>query len=88
MAYAQTNLAARPEAWSVGHIKQQIIQATVASGDTSATVTADGLTTLAAVIVCGGVGLTAQPTISGNTATLAFADPVATRAFHIICLGT
>ena len=87
MAFVQTNLASEPRAFSLGPTRLQIVQATVVSGDTSGTVTADQLTSLDAVIVCGPLLLTAQPTISGNSATLAFADPVANRAVHILCLG-
>lgn len=72
---------------SIGPNKIQVLNWTVASGDTSGTITADALTTVFQVIVSGGLSLSSAPTISGNVVTLAFADPVATVAGSVLCIG-
>ncbi len=64
--------------YSTGKVRVQKKTITVANGDTSGTVSFDGLTTLVHVEV-NNLTLTAAVTMSGNTATLAFADPAATR---------
>lgn len=87
MPFVQTNLAAEPRSFSIGPLRMQLATFAIVSGDTSGTVVADALSTLDAVIVTN-LSLTAQPSISGNQATLAFADPVANRAGQIIMLGT
>lgn len=87
MAYSQSNSATEPRAFSLGPIRVQIITFTVASGDTSGTVTADKLSTITDIVVASGLKLSAAPTLSGNTATLAFADPVATVAGTILAFG-
>lgn len=56
------------------------------SGDVSATVTAKALSVIDYCIVVGA-NLTSYPTYSGNTATLAFADPAATVKAVVILLG-
>lgn len=86
MALSSANLTAEPRAFSIGPKKIQIKTFTVASGDTSGTVTFDGLARLDAAIVTGLVQ-TAQPTVATNVATLAFADPVATVMGQIIGIG-
>ena len=75
--------------YSVGPKKVQWVTVAVVSGDTGATVTADSLQYIEFAAVCGGpVTLTAQPTYSGNVATLAFTDPVANRFLQVMCIGT
>lgn len=86
MALAQSNSALEPRSFSIGPIKQQIINISVASGDVSGTVTADALSSVGQVIVTG-LNLTAAPTMSGNVITLAFADPLATQHCQLIALG-
>lgn len=73
-------------AWSEGRMKKQILKFSVASGDTSGTLTFDHLSRVDVVIVTG-VTETAQPTLSGNTAVLAFADPLATVVGQAIAWG-
>lgn len=86
MALAQSNSALEPRSFSIGPIKQQIINISVASGDVSGVVTADALSSVGQVIV-SGLKLTAAPVLSGNTITLAFADPLATQHCQLIALG-
>lgn len=86
MAFAATALSAEPRAFSIGPVKVQLFNCSVASGDVAGTITADRLTT---AIHCqiSGLNLTAAPTFSGNVVTLAFADPLATRHMQAIVFG-
>ena len=86
MAFAATNLAKEPRAFSIGPLKMQLMNFTAASADTSGTVTASNLSSIEQIHVVG-LTLTAAPTLSGNTATLAFVDPAATVAGSLIILG-
>lgn len=61
---------------------------TCVSGDTSGTVTADGLSSAKHIIMDGGLANTAAPTFSGNVVTLAFTDPAASRYGTLIVIGT
>ena len=72
--------------FSDGIYKKQLLKFTVASGDTSGVVTFDRLSSIDFVMV-SGVVQTAQPTFSGNQATLAFVDPVATIVGQLIAFG-
>lgn len=87
MAFAASASTAEPRSFSIGPLKIQIMTYSVASGDTSGTVTAAGLASMSHIIVDGLLQLTAAPTFSSNVATLAFADPGATRYGTIICIG-
>ena len=85
MAFAAVDLTAEPRAFSVGPIKMELMTYTCVSGDTSGTITATSLTRLDAVSV---PGLNASAiSISGNVATITFADPVANRTGLIIAVG-
>ena len=86
MALTVSNLTAEPRSFSIGPVKKQVLTFSVANGDTTGTVTADGMSTLDH-IHCIGLALTAAPTYSGNVATLAFVDPAATRYGSFICMG-
>lgn len=72
MAFASV---APNRAYSIGPVKQATYTFTAVSGDTSGSITAGMLNQIDAVIVSGGMRLTAAPTIAGNVVTLAFADP-------------
>lgn len=91
MAFAAVNLSdgtrARPPV-SIGPVKLQFMKYTVASGDTSGTITADGLHEVSAVII-DGLQQSAAATFSGNTATISFRDPSTTGALAgtIIVVG-
>lgn len=90
MAFAAANVAAtsEPRAFSLGPIKCQLMSYTVASGDTSGTITADGLSTISHVQVSGAAGIfSAVPTYSGNVATITFVNPLATRQGAIMVFG-
>lgn len=87
MAFVATNSTGEPRSYSIGPVKIQVLDYTCVSGDTSGVVTADNLTSIISVIVGGALAVTAAPTISGNTATLAFTDPAANRAGSIIVIG-
>lgn len=86
MAYSQANSTKEPRSFSLGPLKAQILTFSVVSGDTSATVTADKLARLDHVLI-NGVDMTSAPSFSGNSATIAFADPAANRSGTILCLG-
>lgn len=62
-------------AYSIGPVKQIRGSFTAVSGDTSGTITVPQLTSIDSVMIGGGLRLTAAPTISGNTITIAFVDP-------------
>ncbi len=83
MALVATNSTADPRAQSIGPRKVQLLTIVAQSGDTSGTVTADGLYTIDALI-CDGLKLTAATSFSGNVATLTFANPAA--AIYGTCL--
>lgn len=88
MAFASSALSSPLDrAFSIGPIKMEIQNVSAASGDTSGTVTASRLHIVYAAIACGGPSLSAQPTISGTSVTLAFADPLANVAGKILLLG-
>lgn len=86
MALVQSDSSLEPRSFSIGPVKQQIINLSVASGDTSGVVTAAALSSVGQVIVTG-LNLTAAPVLSGNSITLAFADPLATQHCQLIALG-
>ncbi len=81
MAFAATMATAQgiERAYSEGPLKKQFFTWTCASGDTSGTITATGLSSVVAVILDGGLDYTAAPTFATNVATLAFTDTVANR---------
>lgn len=87
MAFAAVNTATGDaRSWSLGPVKAQTLTYTCVSGDTTGTVTCDGLATVTDCNVGGGLLVSAQ-TYSGNVVTLTFADPAANRTGTIICLG-
>lgn len=87
MAFVASNSTAEPRAFSLGPLKLQIMTYAVASADVSGTVTADRLSQIFHVFVDGAIQLTSAASVSGNVATLAFADPAATRVGTILILG-
>lgn len=88
MAFTATLSTAEPRAISVGPVKYAIYTYSVASGDTSGTLTALPMQDrISHIIVDGGLQLTSAPTFSGNVATLAFNDPAATRYGTILVVG-
>lgn len=68
-------VTAPTRAYSIGPVKQAEYTYTALSGDTSGSFTVGMLSSIDYVAVTGGMRLTAAPTISGNTVTLAFVDP-------------
>jgi hypothetical protein len=88
MAFAAASISALPSHLSFGPKKVEIQSISAVSGDTSGTITASALSRVDAVVVCGGgFKLSAQPTISGTSVTLAYADPVANIAGAVILIG-
>lgn len=88
MALAATASTVQPRSFSIGPVKMQILTYTAADNDVSGTVTADALNEVFHIIVDGGMIMTAAPTFSGRTATLAFTDPGAGGLFGtILCIG-
>lgn len=71
---------------AIGDKFMEIQEMPVVSGNTSATVTASALSRIDYCIVIG-VQQSSYPTYSGNTATLAFIDPVATVKCQLILIG-
>lgn len=86
MALTASNVTGEPRSFSLGPVKCQLINFSVANGDTSGTITADALSSIDQIIVTGIVQ-TAAPTTSGNVATLAFVDPAATHYGQAIVIG-
>lgn len=86
MAFTANTSPVVPSSYSVGPLKVQHISFTVVSGDTSATITADRLSRLDHLEI-NGVALTAAPTFSGNTASITFVDPAASRFGTVRCYG-
>lgn len=87
MSFAATNLTAEPRSMSIGPMKIQLLTWSVASGDTSGTITCDRLSRVDQVYLSGGLTLTAAPTYSGNVVTLAFVNPAATRYGTALVFG-
>lgn len=88
MAFSASNSTKEPRSFSIGPLKIQIMDWTAVSGDTSGTVTADGLSDAQHIILSGGpLTLTAAPTFSSNVVTLAFSDPAANRFGSLIVIG-
>lgn len=73
MALTQSNLG---RSYSIGPVKQQRVAITCVSGDTSATITFDSLTTVESCLI-GTLQIKTQ-SISGNVVTITFTDPAAT----------
>lgn len=87
MALTASNATAPADrAWSLGPVRVQLMNFSVVSGDTSGTITADGLN-LVLYAQIHGVAQTAAPTFAGNVVTLAFADPAATRFGQALIIG-
>lgn len=83
-----TNIMGSAGKFAVGSCFIEIQDVSLVSGNVSATVTAASLSRIDYCVWCGGgIGLTAAITYSGNTATLAFTDPVATIKGSIILFG-
>ncbi len=82
MAFAAVNLTdgtrARPPI-SLGPVKVQFMKWTAVSGDTTGTITADGLHEVSAVVI-DGLQQSAAATFATNVATIAFRDPSTTGA--------
>lgn len=66
-------------AYSIGPVKQQTLNLTALSGDTTGTFSLPNFSLVEEVLVDGGMRLSAAPTISNSvtppTVTLAFVDP-------------
>lgn len=86
MALSSSNLTAEPRAFSIGPVKIQMKTFSVASADTSGTITFDGLTSVRFILI-NGIHQSSAATFSGNVATLAFADPAATVVGQVIGIG-
>ena len=86
MALSSSAASGEPRSFSVGPVCMQLINFSVASGDTSGSIKCDRLSSLVFAHV-SGVVQTAAPTFSGNTITLAFADPLATVYGQVIAVG-
>lgn len=77
-------VTAPTRAYSIGPVKQAEYVYTAVSGDTSGTFTVGLLSQIDQVIVTGGMRLSAAPTISGTSVTLAFVDPSTAGYFGVI----
>ena len=70
-----------------GNLKEQLVDFTIATGQTSGTIVAPSIANLLMVIVGTKVVYTAAPTYSGNTATLAFTVATGGTAGTALCIG-
>jgi len=86
MAFVATNSTKENRSFSIGPLKIQIMTYAAASADVAGTVVADRLSEAQHIII-DGLQQTAAPVISGNSVTLAFADPAATVVGTLIVLG-
>lgn len=76
-------------AYSIGPVKQQVLNIAAVSGDTSGTITATNFNQIELVEVSGGMRLTAAPTFSNAippVITLAFTDPSTAGWFGTITI--
>lgn len=87
MAFAAVASTKEARSFSIGPYKVQILTFSVASGDTSGTVTADALSSVDHILLDGGLTLTAAPTVATNVVTLAFVNPAATRYGTCLVFG-
>lgn len=88
MALASTS-PGTGRAYSIGPVKQQVLNITAVSGDTTGTITATNFSQVDLVEVSGGMRLTAAPTFSNAVPpviTLAFADPSTAGWFGTITI--
>lgn len=69
-----------------GPLKAEFFTWTCASGDTTGTITSTNLHTVYHCLI-DGIKLTAAPTFSNGTVTLAFADPTATVFGTVMLVG-
>lgn len=86
MALSGSSPSNESRSYSIGPQKIQQLNISAANGDTSGTLTFDRLSSIDFVIVSGLI-MSAAPTFSGNVATLAFADPLATVYGQVIAFG-
>ena len=85
MAFSSGALTSEPRAFSIGPWKVEIQSISAGNGDTSGTVTA---TALSSVIAAFPSGLAVNDCdVSGATAVLTFADPLATKTGFILLIG-
>ncbi len=87
MAFAAVDNTSEPRPFSQGPVNMQLMTWSAISGDTSGTITADRLHTVSHIIIDGGLVMNAAITYSGNVATLAFNDPVASVFGDIMVFG-
>lgn len=84
MALALTAASSANRKHSLGPVYEQVVDYTVASGDTTATITAPTISKILMVMDGSNVLThTAAPTYSGNVATLAFTVPASTAATKV-----
>lgn len=83
---AATAATKLPRTWSLGPVKIQVFDLSIISGDTSATVTADTMSTAYWGLITGVTQGTA-PSYSANVATFTFTDPAATVKAQAIVFG-
>jgi hypothetical protein len=86
MAFTASSPTNEPRSFSIGPLKVQLFNIGAASGDTSGTITASGLSSIDFCLVTGLVQ-SAAPTFSANVATLAFVDPAATVKGQVLVFG-
>lgn len=87
MAFIASCSETEPRGWSLGTLKLQVLTYTASSGDTSGTLLACSVSRIMHIFSDGSLRLTSAPVISGSTATIAFANPGATRVGTILIIG-
>lgn len=73
--------------WSIGPFKIQLFDVPHISGDTTATVTADRMSTVHWGMLASSVVQTSAPSYATNVATFTFTDPAATVKGQAIVIG-
>lgn len=84
MAITTSEASYEPRSISLGPTKLQLVELTIATGQTSGTVTATRLKELYHIVIPGIKSQTSAPTYATNVATLAFTVPAETAASRTI----
>lgn len=84
MATTNTSVARKV---AYGALNSQIIQFTVGTTDTSATILAPSIAEIVAIFIGNSVVLTAAPTFAGNVATLSFNVTTSNTNLTALVLG-
>ena len=88
MAFSAAAITDEPRSFSIGPWKLELQTYSVASGDTTGTITANALGKVIFAHISGPAAVaTSAPSYSGKTVTLAYVNPAATRYGTILLVG-